>query len=162
MQWKVHTLCAQKNKWMSLNWSALQLGEGLQMTDGCVMVFLLDICWTILRRLIGVIFKIYKCICNLLCFEYNRKLKVLSRLIQWLSGKESACNAGDAKDSGLIPGWGRSLGGGNRNPLHILAWKSPLEEPGGLQSKRSQRMSEHDWAHTQETDNGREWEILHI
>ena len=30
-------------------------------------------------------------------------------------GKESACNAGD---SDLIPGWGRSPGEGNGNPLH--------------------------------------------
>ena len=29
-------------------------------------------------------------------------------------GKESACNAGDP---GLIPGWGRSPGEGNGNPL---------------------------------------------
>ena len=29
-------------------------------------------------------------------------------------GKESACNAGDL---GLIPGLGRSLGGGHGNPL---------------------------------------------
>jgi len=28
--------------------------------------------------------------------------------------KESACNTGDP---GLIPGWGRSLGEGNGNPL---------------------------------------------
>ena len=33
---------------------------------------------------------------------------------QWLSGKESICNAGD---TGSIPGWGRSLGEGNGNPL---------------------------------------------
>ena len=32
----------------------------------------------------------------------------------WLSGKESACNAGDV---GLIPGSGRSSGKGNGNPL---------------------------------------------
>ena len=32
----------------------------------------------------------------------------------WLSGKESACNAGDAS---LIPGSGRSPGEGNSNPL---------------------------------------------
>ena len=31
---------------------------------------------------------------------------------QWLSGKESACNEGDTGDVGLIPGWGRSPGGG--------------------------------------------------
>ena len=33
------------------------------------------------------------------------------------SGKESACNAWDTGDSGLIPGLGRSLGEGNSNPL---------------------------------------------
>ena len=49
-------------------------------------------------------------------------------------GKESAPNAGDL---GSIPGSGRSLGGGNGNPLQysILAWKIPwTEEPGGLWS----------------------------
>ena len=33
---------------------------------------------------------------------------------KWLSGKESACNAGD---TGSIPGSGKSSGGGNGNPL---------------------------------------------
>ena len=32
-------------------------------------------------------------------------------------GKESACNAGDAEDSGSIPGLRRSPGGGHGNPL---------------------------------------------
>ena len=36
------------------------------------------------------------------------------RLLWWLNGKESACNAGDA---GLIPGLGRSPGGWHGNPL---------------------------------------------
>ena len=36
------------------------------------------------------------------------------RTPRWLSGKESACNAGD---SGLIPGWERFPGGGNGNSL---------------------------------------------
>ena len=31
--------------------------------------------------------------------------------------KEPACNAGDAGDVGLIPGWGRSPGGGPNNRL---------------------------------------------
>ena len=31
--------------------------------------------------------------------------------------KEPACKAGDAGDVGLIPGSGRSAGGGNGNPL---------------------------------------------
>ena len=33
----------------------------------------------------------------------------------WLSGKESACNAGDLGDVGLIPGLGRSPGVENSN-----------------------------------------------
>lgn len=83
-QWKVHTLRAQKNKWMSWNWSALQLGENLQIIDGCVIVFLLDVCLTIVWRLIGVNFfkRVYKCNCNVLCFTYSRELKELLRLIQ--------------------------------------------------------------------------------
>ena len=53
-------------------------------------------------------------------------------------GKESACNVGDP---GSIPGLGRSPGGGNGNPLSILAWKIPwTDEPGGLQSMGSQRV----------------------
>ena len=50
-------------------------------------------------------------------------------------GKESACNAGDAGDSGLIPGLGRSPGGGNGNPLQYSCLENPMEEkPGRLQS----------------------------
>ena len=36
---------------------------------------------------------------------------------QRISVKESACNAGDTGDAGLIPGLGRSSGRGNGNPL---------------------------------------------
>ena len=38
-------------------------------------------------------------------------------LPQWLSGKEFACNEGDKGGADLIPGWRRSPGGGNGNPL---------------------------------------------
>ena len=52
--------------------------------------------------------------------------------------KESACNV---EDLGSVPGLGRSPGEGNGNPLSILAWRIPwTEEPGGLQSKGSQRV----------------------
>ena len=48
--------------------------------------------------------------------------------------------AGDLKEAGLIPGSGRSPGGGSGNPLQPLAWRIPwTEEPGGLQSTGSQR-----------------------
>ena len=56
----------------------------------------------------------------------------------WLSGKESAYNAGDP---GLIPGSERSSGEGKGNPLqysHLekIPW---TEETCGLQSRGSQR-----------------------
>ena len=45
-------------------------------------------------------------------------------LPQWLSGKESACNA---EDMGLIPGSGRSPGGGKGNPLQYSCLESPKD-----------------------------------
>ena len=60
---------------------------------------------------------------------------------QWLSGKESACNTGDAGDLGSIPGSGRAPGEGTETHSSILAWKIPwTEEPGGLQAMGSQRV----------------------
>ena len=40
-----------------------------------------------------------------------------AKLLQWLSSKESACNAGDTEVACSIPGLGRSPGEGNGNPL---------------------------------------------
>ena len=37
--------------------------------------------------------------------------------------KEPACNAGDTGNVGLIPGLGRSPGGGNGNPLQYSCLK---------------------------------------
>ena len=55
-----------------------------------------------------------------------------------------------AGDEGSIPGSGKSLGGGNGNPLRILVWEIPwTEETGGLQSRGSQRVG-HDLATKQQ------------
>ena len=48
-------------------------------------------------------------------------------LPQWLTGKESACNAGATGDLGLIPGSGRSLGGGHGNPLQYSCLENPMD-----------------------------------
>ena len=57
----------------------------------------------------------------------------LKGLPLWLSGKESTCSAGDAEDTGLIPGSGRFTGGRNGNSSSILAWRTPwTEEPRGV------------------------------
>ena len=47
------------------------------------------------------------------------------RASEWLSGKESACNSGDAGDVGSIPELGRSLGEGHATHSSILAWRIP-------------------------------------
>ena len=64
----------------------------------------------------------------------------------WLNAEEPTCNAGDMRDTGLIPGSERSLGEGVATHSSILAWRIPrTEEPGRLQSMGSQRVR-HDWA----------------
>ena len=56
-------------------------------------------------------------------------------------GKESACNAGNAGDMGLIPGLGRSIEEAMATHSSILAWEIPwTEEPGRLQSMGLQRV----------------------
>ena len=42
----------------------------------------------------------------------------------WLSGKESACNAGDV---GLIPGSKKSPGEGNGNPLQYSCLENSVD-----------------------------------
>ena len=44
-----------------------------------------------------------------------------------VSGKESACNAGVTGDAGLIPGLGRSPGGGNGNPCQYYCMENPMD-----------------------------------
>ena len=47
-------------------------------------------------------------------------------LPQWLSGKESTCNAGVAEDTGSIPGLGRSPGGALGYPLQYSCLENPM------------------------------------
>ena len=43
-------------------------------------------------------------------------------------------NAGDVRDSGLIPGWGRSPGGGHGNSLQYSCLENPIDR-GAWRSK---------------------------
>ena len=65
------------------------------------------------------------CVClvgvNIDIINYTNKLP------HWLRGKESSCNAGNAGDSGSIPGSGRSPGGGNGNPLQYSCLENPMD-----------------------------------
>ena len=47
--------------------------------------------------------------------------------IRWLSGKESACNAGDTEDTVSIPESGRSPEGGHGNPLKYSCLENPMD-----------------------------------
>ena len=47
-------------------------------------------------------------------------------LLGWLSGKESACTAGTARDVDSILGSGGSPGGGHDNPLQYSCLESPM------------------------------------
>ena len=64
-------------------------------------------------------------------FDYQVEINILCfcifRLLQWLSSKESICNAGDAGDMGSISGSGRSSGGGYSNTLQYFCWKNPMD-----------------------------------
>ena len=57
--------------------------------------------------------------------------------------KNPPANAGDTRDTGSIPGSGRSPGRGNGNHSNILAWKIPwIEESDKLQSLGPRRVGQ--------------------
>ena len=60
-------------------------------------------------------------------------------LLQWLSGKEFTCNAGDA---GLILGSEGAPGGGNGNPLQYSSLRNPMDR--GTWRATVQRVAESD------------------
>ena len=69
----------------------------------------------------------------------------LEGLSQWLSSKESACHAGDIGDMSWSLNQEDHLEEEMATLFRILAWKILwTEEPGRLQSKRSQRIRQ-DW-----------------
>ena len=66
------------------------------------------------------------------------KIYGLFGLSRWFTDRESACQAGDV---GSIPGSEDPVEEEMTTHFSILAWEVPwTEEPGGLQSMRSQRV----------------------
>ena len=65
----------------------------------------------------------------------------------WLSGQEPTCSAEATGDTGLIPGWGKSSGEGNGNPLQYFCQENPIDR-GAWQAtvhgvaKRSTRLKQ--------------------
>ena len=75
-------------------------------------------------------------------FVFICKLSMLKRTSQLvLVVKNTPANAGDIRDTGSIPGSGRSPGGGYGNQLQCSCLENPKDkEPGGLQSIGSHRV----------------------
>ena len=63
-------------------------------------------------------------------------------LTQWLSGKESTCNAGDAGDEGLIPGLGGSPGGEHGIPLQYSCLENPMDRGHSPQCRKESDTTE--------------------
>ena len=62
--------------------------------------------------------------------------------------KNPPANAGDKRDTGSIPGSGRSPGVGNGNPLQYSCLENPMtEEPGRVQSKGCKELKATEHAH---------------
>ena len=58
--------------------------------------------------------------------------------------KNPSANQGNTRDINLIPGLGRSPGGGNGNPLQYSCLIIPYtEEAGGLQTMGLQKVGHH-------------------
>ena len=57
-------------------------------------------------------------------WRWSFEASLVTQVKNGKDGKESACNAGDP---GLIPGWGRSPGEGNGNPLQHSCLENPMD-----------------------------------
>ena len=75
------------------------------------------------------------------CFQVNFSY---NGFLDGSDSKESACNAGDIRDTGLIPGSGRSPGGGHGNPLQNSCLENPMDR-GAWWSIGWQSVA-HDWS----------------
>ena len=85
------------------------------------------------------------------------ELHVIQRTSQWTSTlcpvvtlvvKNAPVNAGAVRDAGLIPGSGRSPGGGHGNPIQYSCLENPMDEDScRLQSMALQRVR-HDWSNS--------------
>ena len=76
-----------------------------------------------------------------------------SRLLWWLRGKESACNA---EDAGLIPGSGRSPGGGRDDPIQYSCLENPMDRGAWratVHEVTKSRARPNDLAHTHPTQH---------
>ena len=85
-------------------------------------------------------YKLYLIICYILgiFFGFQGGSKV----------KNPPANAGATGDTGLIPGSGRSPGGGNGNPLQYACLENPMNGGAWWTTSMGSQRVRHDWART--------------
>ena len=88
-------------------------------------------------------------------------VSVRTGLPWWLTGKESACNAGDTGVAGLFPESGRSPGGGHGNPLQYSCLENPVHR-GAWRATVHRDPKSQTWlkwlsTHTHSTRQPQEW-----
>ena len=65
---------------------------------------------------------------EVLCSVFQETEEILATVFQvMLEVKNLPANAGDARDSGSIPGWGRPGGVGSGNPLQYSCLGNPMD-----------------------------------
>ena len=70
---------------------------------------------------------------------------------RWLSGKESACNAGAIGDVGSMPGLGRSPGVGNGTPLQYCCLENSMDGGAWQATVHGVSKSQSQDTHTRDT-----------
>ena len=75
---------------------------------------------------------------SLLTIANNTELYIWVALVV----KNQPANAGDVREAGSIPGWGRSPGGGNGNPLLYSCLENPIDRGVWLATVQSVRNSQ--------------------
>ena len=106
------------NRMCYIQWEHFQLISIWLTVDTCTSIYL--VAFYILHELTSVHPAQHEAVSNM------PSQKALG-LPWWLSGKESACNAGDAGDMGSISGLGRSPGGGHGSTLQHSCLENPMD-----------------------------------
>ena len=84
-------------------------------------------------------------------------------LPQWLCGKESICNVGNAGDLGSFSGSGNSPEGGSRNLLQYSCLRNPMDRgawPGTVHRAAKSQIRQSDGTHTRSHHRGGFWNPL--
>ena len=71
------------------------------------------------------------CYTKKLCYYTEKYFSPHQFLWLALVLKNLPANAGDIRDVGSIPGWGRSLREGNGNPLQFSCLENPMDRGAG-------------------------------